>query len=71
MKVDKYYDVGCNICGRHLSTDFKCGMAETPAQARVWAKQVGFTSKNICPICVVEMQEEDLQEETNSRLSTD
>ena len=55
LKVDRYYDVACDYCGKHLSTDYQCGMGETPNEARLWAKDVGFQTKygkNICPECL-------------------
>lgn len=55
LKTDRYYDVGCDYCGKHMSTDYGLGMAETPNQARSWAKEIGFKTKynkNICPECL-------------------
>jgi hypothetical protein len=55
MKVDKLYDVTCFICGHHLSSHFSKGYAETPVQAEIWAKDVGFKTRNghnICPECL-------------------
>lgn len=55
LKVDRYYDIACDYCGKHLSTDYKCGMGETPNEARLWAKEVGFRTKrgkNVCPECL-------------------
>lgn len=55
VKVDRYYDVGCGFCGRHLSTDFETGLFETRKQAEMRAKQIGFKTKNkknICPECL-------------------
>ena len=54
MKVDKYYDVGCDVCGRHLSTDWKYGMFASAKEARQFAKGEGFTEYNglnVCPSC--------------------
>lgn len=55
LTVDTYYDIACDFCARHLSTDFEAdGMAPTKNEARRWAKMRGFTivnGKNCCPDC--------------------
>ena len=55
MKVDKYYDVCCETCHKHLSTDFGKGFAYTRQEAIKWAREVGFKTvqgKFICPECI-------------------
>lgn len=54
INIDKYYDVGCEFCGKHLSTDYQTGLFDTRKQAETRAKQIGFKTKdkkNICPEC--------------------
>lgn len=54
IKVDKYYDVACDFCGRHLSTDFQTGLLISKKEAELTAKRIGFKTrhkKNICPKC--------------------
>jgi hypothetical protein len=55
LKIDTYYDIGCDCCGRHASTDFEAGMFETKKLARKWAKDNGWKTKdkrNICHMCL-------------------
>jgi len=55
MKVDTYYDVCCNRCGRHLSTDYNVGMCITKKSTIAYAKDIGWKTidgKNVCPICL-------------------
>ena len=55
MKTERYYDVGCNECGRHLSTDFSAGMLPTRVAAEHRAKKEGFRvvdGHTLCPLCV-------------------
>ena len=62
MKTEKYYDVGCEECGFHLSTDFCRGLAETRIQAVKWALQEGFKvvdGKTLCPHCVKKVRAEE------------
>lgn len=56
LKVEKYYDIGCSKCGRHISTDFSRGMYRNIETIRKLAKSDGWTTdsitgENICPIC--------------------
>ena len=54
MKIEKWYDVRCEICGRYLSTDYEAGMQRTRETALKEAKEVGFKTKqgkNVCPCC--------------------
>lgn len=46
LKVDRYFDVTCSVCGRSLSTDFERGFALSVAMARKWAKEEGFSCKS-------------------------
>ena len=41
-RADRYYDVGCDFCGKHLSTDYQTGLFDTRRQAETKAKQIGF-----------------------------
>lgn len=60
LKIDRYYDVSCDYCGRNMSTDFeKNGMALSSKQAQAWARRIGFRTKqgkNICPLCLKELE---------------
>lgn len=59
IKVDRYYDVGCDYCGRHLSTDFCRGMFPTVKEARYFATQEGFRNeygKTLCPVCLMDLR---------------
>lgn len=54
MRIERYYDVRCDYCGRHLSSDFAWKLCETSREAESAAKFVGFSTKsnlNICPCC--------------------
>lgn len=54
LKAEKYWDVGCDICAKHLSTDFGYGMFPTANDAKYFAKDAGFTVEkgyNLCPYC--------------------
>lgn len=57
MKIETWYDIGCDICGRHRSTDFCYGWEEKRKGFSVKARKEGWkfkNGKNICPICVKE-----------------
>ena len=59
MRVEKWYDVCCDGCGRHLSTDFGCGMLTSREEAIMYAKRNGFRDikgKTYCPSCVSEVK---------------
>lgn len=54
MKVEKYYDVGCEECGRHLSTDFHRGFTTSRVRAVSLAISEGFKvidGRTLCPKC--------------------
>lgn len=55
MKVDRYYDVQCDHCGRNLSTDYHLGFFTSRDTAIKVAKRIGFktdkNNQNICPCC--------------------
>lgn len=54
IKIERYYDVGCDICAKHLSTDFGTGMYPTADEIRNVAKEIGFkiiNNQNMCPEC--------------------
>ena len=54
MKVQRWYDVRCDVCFRYLSTDFAVGMQPTRDFAEKEARRCGFKTKDgkiVCPIC--------------------
>ena len=51
LKVDRYFDITCSVCGRSLSTDFGRGMAPSAAMARKWAREEGFSCKHGRTVC--------------------
>lgn len=54
MKPEKYYDLKCDICGRHLSTDFNTGMFLSRGECLKTAKILKFKDTILgiaCPIC--------------------
>lgn len=54
LKIDKYFDVCCDICSRHRSTDFYLGWETNLKRLRSIALNEGWTftnGQNICPIC--------------------
>ena len=67
IKVEKYLDIGCDICGRHRSTDFSKGMyiakdlrhsttiLRDIATKEGW-KSIGNTT--YCPICAYNINKE-------------
>ena len=60
IKIEQYYDIGCEECGRHLSTDFHRGMSQSKIQAVKWALREGFKvvdGKTLCPNCVRKLAE--------------
>lgn len=62
MKVEKYYDVGCEECGFHLSTDYHRGLAQSRVRAVKWAVQEGFKvvdGRTLCPGCVKKNKDKD------------
>ena len=57
MKIETWYDLGCDICGRHRSTDFEKGLRLYRKGFSSLVKEEGWKfkdGKNICPICVKE-----------------
>lgn len=55
MRVERWYDISCESCGRYLSTDFDAGMFRSRQRAILAARENGFKTeagKNICPICI-------------------
>ena len=55
MRVERYYDICCDGCYRHLSSDFNRGFAYERSQCIQWAKEEGFKeigTKVFCPYCV-------------------
>ena len=60
MKTEKYYDVRCEECGFHLSTDYHRGMSQSRVQAVKWAFIEGFKvvdGKTLCPDCIRNLKE--------------
>lgn len=59
IKIETYYDVGCDECGRHRSSDFnQCEMEINKTRLRKFAKAEGWTynktiDKTLCPECSV------------------
>lgn len=56
MKVDKYYDITCQKCTKHRSTDFECGLwTGSPDRLRKQARKEGWTEncmgEAFCPEC--------------------
>lgn len=61
MKVERWYDIKCDLCGRHLSSDFGVGMLrdreETIRTAKIEGfKEDKFSKMVLCPICVDEQR---------------
>ena len=59
MNIETWYDIGCDICGRHRSTDFERGLATTKKGLSEKAKIEGWRfidNKNICPVCAKERE---------------
>lgn len=55
MKVERWYDICCDYCGRHLSTDFNTGMLTSREEALQYAKKKGFRQmkgETLCPHCL-------------------
>lgn len=42
MKIEQWFDVGCDCCGRHLSTDFNAGLQYSKDAAYIAAQKLGF-----------------------------
>lgn len=62
MKVERWYDIGCMKCGKHLSTDFNYGMRTTREDALKCAKECGFKDVDgitVCPECISVMKSEE------------
>lgn len=61
MKIEVWFDIGCDICGRHRSTDFEMGLSEFRKGLSKRAKREGWLfidGENICPICAEEKKRE-------------
>lgn len=59
IKVERWYDIKCDFCGRHLSSDFGVGMLRDREETIRIAKAEGFKKDKfrkmvLCPICVNE-----------------
>lgn len=55
MKIEIYYDIRCDKCGAHFSTDFDHGMETNKRKLKEVAKTEGWkyiNKQNICPNCV-------------------
>ena len=63
MKPEKYYDLKCDVCGRHLSTDFNTGMFSSREECLKTAKIIKFKDTILgttCPICRKNVFKEDI-----------
>lgn len=63
MKPEKYYDLKCDVCGRHLSTDFNTGMFSSREECLKTAKIMKFKDTILgttCPICRKNTFKEDI-----------
>lgn len=63
MKPERYYDLKCDICGRHMSTDFNTGMLYSREDCLKTAKAIGFKDTILgtaCPICRRDTFKEDI-----------
>lgn len=57
MKIETWYDICCDNCSNHLSTDFGTGMSTNKKDIKLWAKEKGWkylikTKENVCPNCL-------------------
>ncbi len=63
MKAERWYDVKCDICKRHLSTDYQAGKQATAKEAVKTAKIIGFKDTILgtaCPMCRRDTFHEDI-----------
>ena len=56
IKIEKYFDVGCNRCSKHRSTDYSKGLEYSIKIIRREAKREGWkfsklTGETLCPEC--------------------
>lgn len=69
MKVDAFYDVFCDFCGRSVSRDFACGLCDSAIIAVKEARRMGFRvigGKRICPACMQRLRVRDVATDRNS-----
>jgi hypothetical protein len=54
LSIDTYYDITCDICCKHRSTDYGMGMSTSKTALYKWATAEGWKVKNnktLCPDC--------------------
>ena len=71
MKVDAFYDVLCDVCGRSMSHDYACGLCDSAETAVKEARRVGFHmigGKRVCPVCAQSIYVRRIAEEPNGSL---
>jgi len=56
IKIEKYFDIGCDRCCKHRSTDYEKGMESSAKILRREAKSEGWkfsklTRETLCPEC--------------------
>ena len=61
MKIDRYYDVSCDRCGRSIIYDYRTGLYSTAYEARVAAFNKGYRYNKkhdgtFCNKCLKEME---------------
>lgn len=55
IKIDTYYDITCDRCGKSRSTDYNLGMLTCKKELQKYAYAEGWKCKNgvtMCPDCV-------------------
>lgn len=62
LKIDRFYDLSCDICGRWWSTDYDGGPGMAPSREYLEkaATKAGWhrsKDKNVCPECYKTMKE--------------
>ena len=55
MRIQAYYDIQCDECGRFRSTDYQAGMETNSKRLKALAEREGWTyirgKGNRCPVC--------------------
>ena len=54
LRIDRYYDLTCDSCGRSRSTDFDMGMSMNKESCLKCATNEGWrevNGKTVCPEC--------------------
>ena len=63
MKTERYYDIKCDICGRHLSSDYRMEMQPSREDCIRLARSIGFKDTILgtaCPFCRRDVFKEDI-----------